>query len=53
MQQFVLRRLYYCTPLPSVIDFIIIPWLGVLAAFAGSWLITHFLYKAKVGKYLF
>lgn len=53
MQQFILKWLYYFTPLPSAIDYILVPWIGVVVAIAISWLITHLLYQIKIGKYLF
>ncbi len=52
MQQFILKWLYYYTDLPMVVDYVLLPWIGIAIALIGSIFITHILYKLHIGKHL-
>jgi fucose 4-O-acetylase-like acetyltransferase len=51
-QEFILRVLYYHTPLPLVVPADAVPWLGFALTLLCSLLITHFALKSRVGRFL-
>ena len=52
MQQFILKYLYYYTSLPKFVDYILVPWIGIIVALLLSIIITHVSIKTRIGHYL-
>ena len=51
-QQFVLKLLYYDTPLHSYVSPYLFPWIGLASAIAISFVLTYVCMKTKIGKIL-
>lgn len=52
IQQFVLKALYYHTSLPLKVDYLLVPWIGLVCALFISLIITSLMFKNKVGRFL-
>lgn len=52
MQQFILKALYYYTPLPLSVDYLLVPWIGIIVATVLSIIFTHISLQTKIGRYL-
>lgn len=52
LQQFILKGLYNCTNLPSILGCYWLPWIGFVVALIGSIVLAQLLVKTKTGKFL-
>jgi hypothetical protein len=52
LHQFIIKYIYYYTLLPQVLNQCIFPWLATSVVATASILITHFLLKCKIGRFL-
>lgn len=52
LQQFILKGLYYYTEMPYWVDEMLVPWIGLVIAFAASYIGSNILLSSKYGRML-